>query len=452
LRAIFLRFHGNDPVKNGRTYPPHCKRKITTMIARSLCCLLATLLLNSFLQAENWPQWRGANGDGISTAKGIPAEFGPDKNIIWKLPMPGPGSSTPAIWDKTMFLTSLDNGEVVLMAISTDGKELWKRPLGKATINARNGEGNDASASPATDGKHVYVFAGTGFLGAFDFSGKEVWSFNVQERYKKFNIQFGMHSTPVLEGDRLYVQALHTDQQLVFAVDKLTGKEVWKIERQSDGRAECPHSYTSPVLWKKGDNAYLIVHGNDYATGHELATGKEIWRLGELNPKGAKYNPTLRFVASPLATPNLIIVPTAKSGPVVAMKPDAMGMITAGSSSELWRMKANTPDVPSPLLVGDLVFLCRETGNLICLDAKTGQEYYNQRTFNGRYRASPVYVDGKIILICRDNGVVTVVEASKEFKLLATNRMQDDMTASPAFFDNKLVLRGHKYLYCIGQK
>src|SRR5262249_41384896 len=153
----------------------------------------------------------------------------------------------------------------------------------------RNDEGNQASPSPSTDGKRVYVFAGTGDLACFDFEGNEVWKFNVQDRYGKFEIWHGMHVTPLLHGDRLYHSLLHSNGWWVIALDKNTGKEIWKVNRQTDARQECEQSYASPCLWTSGGEEYLVIHGCDYTTAHRLTDGSEIWRLGNLNPK-ATYN------------------------------------------------------------------------------------------------------------------------------------------------------------------
>src|SRR5207248_1791668 len=131
-------------------------------------------------------------------------------------------------------------------------------------------EGNGASASPSTDGAHVYAFTGTGDFACFDFDGKEVWRFNTQERYGRFNTEHGLHTTPLLYRDRLYMQLIHTDGAWVVALDKATGKEAWKVERKSDGRGECKDSYASPCLGSNGKEAYLITHGNDYTIGHRL--------------------------------------------------------------------------------------------------------------------------------------------------------------------------------------
>src|SRR5262249_14010243 len=160
-----------------------------------------------------------------------------------------------------------------------------------------------------------------------------------------------------------------------------------------DAYAENEHSYCSPFVWRKGGEAYLVVHGNDYCTAHSLDDGKEVWRLTGLNPQrpGANYHPTQRFVASPVVTPDLLVVPTAKTGAVGGVKPDARGTISRGGAGEQWRLSQNTPDVPCPLVHGGLVYLCRETGMLICLDAQTGQELYAVQNHRARYRASPVF-------------------------------------------------------------
>ena len=408
----------------------------------------------STLRAENWPQWRGPTCDGISTETPLPVEWSAEKNILFTLDLPGMGSSTPAVWGDRLFLTSEAGSDIVLMAVGTTGasrgKILWRHPFGSATAKARNDEGNGASASPCTDGKFVWAFAGSGELVCCDFAGTEIWKMNLQKQYGKFDNQFGMHSTPVLHDGHLYLQLIHSGAAWVVKLEAATGKEVWKINRKSDGRAENEHSYASPVLWTDGTNAYLVTHGNDYAIAHDLEDGHEIWRLGDLNPKSS-YNPALRFVASPVAVKDLIVVPTAKSGPVVGVKPSATGMIRAGGAGEHWRMSRNTPDVPSPLVHDGLVYLCRETGVLICLDAKNGKELYSQRTHTGRYRASPVYGDGKIYLTCRD-GTVTVVQAGAEFKSLATNRLPVQVSASPAISDGVIYLHGFEKLYAIGRK
>lgn len=413
-----------------------------------LCCLVSVLTAAA-VHAGEWPQWRGANFDGISNEKGLPAEFGEGRNVVWKLEMPGMGCSTPAVWGDRIFLTSEDGADVVLLCVSTSGQNQWKRRIGSSTRKARGDEGNGATSSPCTDGRHVWAFAGSGELTCHTIAGEPVWNFNVQERYGRFRIQFGMHSTPTLYGDRLYMQTLHTEGQWVFAVDKLTGKEVWKIDRKAEtpNNWESAHGYASTTLWKKGDDAYLIVHGNDYTTGHSLSDGSEIWRVGDLNPFERR---DWRFVSSVAASEDLIVIPTCKNGPTAAIRPDAKGTLKAGSDGELWRIKATT-DVPSPLIHDGLVTVCRSEGQVLCVEAKTGKILYEERGYNSRHRASPVLADGKIYLTAR-NGTINVIDAGPTYKQIARNKLDDEFAASPAVAGGRIYLRGFKSLYAIGAK
>jgi outer membrane protein assembly factor BamB len=424
------------------------------------CLILSCILLVGLAaagHAENWPEWRGPSRDGISRETHLPAVWGKDKNIAWIAPMPGMGSSTPAVWGDRIFLTSEDgSGGVALVCLDTSGKQLWKTPV-KASAKQRymRGEANNASASPATDGKHVYAFFGTGDFVCCDFAGNIVWRFDAQQRYGKFRIQHGIHITPVLDGDRLYLSLLHSNAWLVLAVDKKTGDEIWKVRRESDATDECEQAYSSPVLWRNGKAEYLVVLGCDYCTAHSVKDGAEIWRVGDLNPKN-RYNRAFRIIATPAASADLIVVPSARDGPIIGVKPQATGKVEIGGPFEQWRQPSKrTPDVSAPLIHDGLVYICRqysprEAPVLICLDAKTGKELYNQKIHESRYRASPVYADGKIYLVARD-GWVTVVKAGPKFEVLATNRLPDEITASPAISGGRIYLRGFNALYAISE-
>jgi outer membrane protein assembly factor BamB len=288
-----------------------------------------------------------------------------------------------------------------------------------------------------------------GELACYDFAGKEIWRFNVADRYGKLNIAFGMTSSPVLDGDRIYLQLLHTGAKLVVALDKATGKDIWQAVRPSDARDECLHSYASPIVYRDGQREFLLTHGSDYIVAHNLRDGAELWRCGGLNSP-SKYNATLRFVASPAAIPGLIVVPSAKNGPVLGLTPAGAGNITGDAKTHTWVREQNTPDVPSPVISDGLVYLCRENGVLICMDAKTGEEIYQERCYSDRYRASPVAADGKIYCVSR-KGVATVVKAGRTFEKLAENDIGDAVSASPVISNGKIYLRGFENLYCIGK-
>jgi outer membrane protein assembly factor BamB len=421
----------------------------------SMIGLLILGCLAAPARAENWPQWRGPANDGISHETGLPTKWSKDQNVAWKLPLPGAGGSTPVVWGDHIFLTSVaeDNEKLLLVCAGTDGKLLWQKVLGGGNRVARGDEGNLASPSPSTDGKHVWAFVGSGDLGCYDFDGKEVWKTNLQDRYGKFNIQFGLSSTPVLDGERLYLQLIHGDgnpktrEAVVVALDKATGAEVWKQSRASEAHTENEHSYASPILYRDSKREFLLTHGADYIVAHSLEDGHELWRAGGLHPPD-RYDPTLRLVASPVAVPGLIVVPSAKRGRLLALSPEGSGNITDSKEFVLWT-HPRTPDVPSPIVHNGLVYLCREDGILICLDAKSGEKLYEQRMHSHRHRASPVYADGRIYCTARD-GVISVVKAGREFELLATNEMGDDISSSPAISNGRIYLRSFGALWAIG--
>jgi outer membrane protein assembly factor BamB len=415
------------------------------------CCICQQQIL-----ADQWPNWRGPGSDGICREKNVPYEWSATKNIAWKVPLPGPGGATPVIWDDRIFLSSTDaSGRLLLIAFKTDGKEAWKQVVSEGNKNVRGDEGNSASASPATDGKHVWVFFTNGILGCYTVEGKEVWKFDVQERYGKFNIQFGLTSTPVLNQGVLYQQLIHGDgnaktrEACVIALDASTGREIWKVDRPSDAHTENEHSYASPVLYDDGNQKFLLTHGADYVVAHDLKDGRELWRCGDLNKK-SKYDPTLRFVSSPAVAKDLIVVPTAKQGPIVALKPNGHGDITNNADLHWWT-SPRTPDVPSPLIYGDHVYLCMENGDLAILKAKTGEQLDYQRTHRQRHRASPVYADGRIYLTARD-GVTTVVKAADKVETVAENDLGEDISASPAISKGVIYLRTFQHLWAVKQK
>jgi len=411
--------------------------------------LLFFLLLTPLSQADNWPHWRGPNHDGVSAEKGLPVEWSEEENVAWKLALPGGSSATPVVWGGKIFLMAQDEKQISLLCVSTTGKMLWTSKVAESRGKSK-GEKSFASPSPSTDGKRVYTMTGTGEVVAFDFDGQEVWRFNAQERYGKFRYGFGYHTTPLLYAGQLYLQLIHSGGAWVVAIDVTNGKESWKIERASDGVAECEHSYTSPCLWRDDKQARLITHGNDYAIAHRLTDGKEIWRVGDLNPKD-QYNRTLRFVSSPVAVPGLIVVPSAKGRGVVGVRPNATGLIMSGAKGEKWRLTRGTPDVVSPLIFGQEVYLNRENGSVICLDAATGEQHYSERAHAQTYRASPVAADGKIYVTARD-GTVSVIKAGAQFEVLFKNKIKDQLTASPAIAGGRIYLRGFEALYAVGKK
>ena len=417
---------------------------------------LLTVLVTAVLQAENWPQWRGPRLNNISGEKNLPATWSQTENVAWRLPLPGQAGSSPVVWGNRVFVTSVEGEKLLLICISTDGQELWRRTVGTGNQSVRGDEGNYASPSACTDGRHVWSMMGTGDIACYDMEGNEVWKFNLQDRFGEFDIQFGMASTPVLHGDRLYLQLLHGDgranthEAVVAALDKYSGETVWKQPRVTGAHTENEHSYASPVLYDDSQRQFLITHGADFTIAHDLNDGHEIWRCGDLNPHDdpeRRYHPTLRFVSSPAVAPGIIVIPTAKEYPTFAIRPTGRGLITMNSPEFLWQYE-ETPDVPTPLIHGGLVYLCMEDGNLHVLEAESGEEVYKTRTHVMRHRASPVYADGKIYLTARD-GKITVVKPGREFEIIAQNDLGEPITSTPAVSDGTLYLRSFDALWAI---
>lgn len=419
--------------------------------------LIGLSVSTNSVRAENWPQWRGPKNNGISNETNTPTKWSKTENVAWRLPMPGPAGATPAVWGERIFLTSVDkgSGDLLLMCVGTDGKEKWRQVMASGNKDVRGDEGNSASNSPSTDGAHVWAMMANGVIGCWTVEGSEVWKFNLQDRYGKFNIQFGMTSSPVLDGDQLYLQLIHGDgnaktrEAVVVCLDKKTGKELWKRDRPSDAIAENEHSYASPVIYEEGKTKFLLTHGADFIVAHDLTDGHELWRCGNLNAK-TKYDPTLRFVASPVVSKGIIVVPTAKGAPVIALKPDGKGDITENAALHLWK-HAKTPDVPSPLIHNGLVYLCMQDGQVHLLDEKSGEQVYLKRAHNDRYRGSPVYADGKVYLTAR-GGVVTVIKAGRDYEVLAENDLGEPISASPAIANGTLYLRSFEALWAIRTK
>ncbi len=429
-------------------------------------CFTVSLLFSRYAYSENWPQWRGANSDGISLEKNIPTTWSKSENVAWRTPMPGQAGATPCVWDNQIYVTSAEGSDLVLLCLSAlDGKIRWKRTIGTGNQDARAGEGNSASPSPSTDGQHVWVFFGTGKLACFTKEGEEVWKLDVGERFGKLDIQFGMTSTPVLDGDALYMQLIHgrmnrqdqTRTGKVIKLDKLTGKTAWEMERVTDAQFECKHSYASPFMYDGKNAKFLVVHGADCTTGHELKTGQEIWRLGMLNGTtklNAKPNDsTFRFVASPCVDPksNTIIIPTAKEGPVIAViATELSGDCSEKASVVKWNLP-RTPDVSIPLVVDGLAYLLNKDGQLQCVELATGNEIYMNRTYTGQHRTSPTFADGHIYYGSND-GHVTVVKAGRDFKIVSTIDMGEAITASAIVSNGTLYIRSYEALYAIKYK
>ncbi|MPZ19296.1 MAG: PQQ-binding-like beta-propeller repeat protein [Luteitalea sp.] len=416
---------------------------------------LATIA-SATLVAGNWPQWRGPSLDGVSTDTGLPTTWSPTENVAWKLPLPAFSGSTPIIWDDLVFLnvaTERATGEIHLWAVDRNKQDVvWKRPLSGG--NRIGNKQNMSSPSPVTDGEHVWVMTGTGVLKAFDFSGKELWSRDIQKDYGELGLQFGYASSPLLHDDSLFVQVLHgmqtDDPSYLLRIDTMTGRTVWRTERPTDAQIESPDSYTTPALLQHDGKAEIVTTGGNVITGHDPETGQEVWRADVLNPTDET---NYRIISSPVIAAGLIIAPS-RVKPLVALRPGGAGDVS--TSHVAWTFDRG-PDVPSPVSDGKYLYLVRETGIVFCLDVKTGDVVYGpERLPSDFYSASPVLADGKIYATGESTGVTTVFRAGPKFEVLASNSFDDPCApyclSSIAVSQGQLFIRTDANLWVVGSR
>jgi outer membrane protein assembly factor BamB len=272
---------------------------------------------------------------------------------------------------------------------------------------------------------------------------------DIQKDYGRFGLNWGYASSPLMHGDSLFIQVLHgmktDDPSYLLRIEKSTGKTLWRVERPTDAIRESPDSYSTPALLRYKDREEIVVTGGDCVTGHDPATGKELWRADGLNPEN---NANYRIVASPLVYDDIIYAST-RVRPLLAIRAGGSGDVT--QSHRLWEFR-NGQDVPTPVTDGKYFYVINDMGIVWCLDAKTGQEIYgSQRLKPGTYSASPVLADGKIY-ITNEDGLTSVIKAGPQFEILAENALNDYCLSSPAISDGQIFLRTTQFLYCIGRR
>ena len=408
-------------------------------------CLIAALA--SPVMAGNWPNWRGPDQNGVATGSGFPTEWSETKNVAWKIELPGKGSSTPVVWGEQIFLTSGADGQNALLSFNRQGKEQWRVLVGKE----RPGKSKKASGSNpscVTDGEHVFAYFKSGDLACVDFKGQIVWQTNLQDKYGEDTLWWDLGTSPVLTKAHCVVTVMQTGPSYLVAFEKATGKVIWKEDRNLGAPEEAAQSYSTPVVLSEKGKETLVVLGADHVTAHDAANGKELWRVGGLNPTGHKY---FRSIASAVVHNGIVVAPYARMESVTAVKLGGSGDVTA--SHVAWTMKGNGSDVPTPTAADGRVYILNDKGTLSCLNIETGTEIWSgqpEKNRNG-FSASPILADGKIY-ITREDGKTFVLAQGGEFKVLAGNELDGTQTvASPVFVDGKILIRTDTHLYCIGQ-
>jgi outer membrane protein assembly factor BamB len=420
-------------------------------MSRNHLILIAVILVTwapRDIVADNWPQWRGPELNGVSHETNLPVRWSATEGIAWKLALPAWSGSTPVVWGSRVFLNVAEGPGLFLWCVDrANGAVAWKRPLAPGNRQIR--KQNMSSPSPVTDGRSVWVMTGTGILKAFDIDGKERWTRDIQRDYGPFGQLYGYGSSPLLFEGSLYLQVLHgshtAEPSYLLRIEGTTGRTIWRVERQTHARQESPDAYTTPAVARLGTRTDIVVSGADVVTGHDPATGAEIWRAEGLNPTGEGI---YRIVASPSVNDGVIYAPS-RERPLLAIKAGGRGDVSR--SHVLWQFMSG-PDVPTPVGDGRYLYVINDRGIMWCLDAKTGTpRYERQRLRPSTYTGSPVLADGKIY-ITNEDGLTSVVQAGPKFEVLAENDLGEYTLSSPAVSDGQIFIRTDKGLYAIGQR
>jgi outer membrane protein assembly factor BamB len=396
----------------------------------SIIMMKTLLFLSLLFLSSDWPEFRGPTGQGHSDERGLPMVWSETKNVRWKTAIPGRGWSSPAIQGDRIWLTTATEEGKSLRAISVDRNtgailqnvEVFRlKSLGN--LNAKNSQ---ASPTPALEGDRVYLHFGAFGTACLTQSGAVVW----KTRLDYDNGQHGPGGSPVIYDDLLILSCDGQETQYVVALDKLTGKVRWKKFREGY------QAYTTPLVVRLPAGDQVISPGAFRAVSYEPRTGKELWQVS--------YGDGFSNVPRPVYGNGLIFICTGFQQPsLLAVRLDGRGDVT--KSRVAWTLKRGVSLTPSPLLVGDELYMVSDNGIASCIDAKTGAPHWQVR-LGGNHSASPIYADGRIYFLSEE-GESVVITPGKEFKELARNQLDGPTLASMAVSGGSIFVRSQTHLY-----
>jgi outer membrane protein assembly factor BamB len=416
---------------------------------------LVGTLLSSFAHSEStWPQFRGPSMQGVSDATDTPLEWSEDKNVTWKTPIHGKAWSSPVILGKQIWLTTATEDGRKLSVICVD-KESGKIVRDIKVFDVEKPQychpfNSYASSTPVIEPGRIYVTFGSPGTACIDTeTGKVIW----ERRDFLCNHYRGAGSSPAVFGNLLLMNFDGSDYQYIVALDKSTGKTVWKTDRsidyqdlEADGKTiqregDMRKGFSTPRIWNVAGRPLIVSLGSKAFYAYEPKDGKEVWRI--------EYRGSHSGSATPIIGDEFLYYCTGLGNEsLFAVKPGGQGVI--GDTHVAWRVKQNVPGKPSPLLVDGHIYMTDDAGIASCIDAKTGAEIWKGR-LDGNYSASPIFAAGKIYF-CDEDGVTKVIAPGKTFKILAENELDAGFMASPAVADNALFLRTKTHLYRIEKK
>lgn len=426
-----------------------------------LSCLAMVVLFVGASVGADWPEFRGPQGNGHAVAKDLPLHWSDKVNVRWRTEIAGRGWSSPVIEGDRIWMTTAIEipltdeerakleankggepttmvGRLKLRAIGVDrtsGKVVLDRELLEVSkpdpVHALN---SFASPTPVIENGRLYCHFGTNGTVCLDTKTQQIVWTNEELRIRHEN---GPGSSPILWGDLLIVHCDGSDLQYIVAIDKHTGKIAWKTDRTGklNENPQLKKAYGTPLVVNVDAKPLLLSPGADWLYAYDPSTGKEAWRLS-YEAQG------FSIVPRPVAGHGMLFFSTS------FMQPEILAVKLGGKQSEIaWRFKKQAPQMPSPLLVGDELYLVSDKGIATCVDAKTGEVHWSER-LGGNFSSSPIYADGRIYVGNRE-GNTFVIAPGKTYKLLATNTLEGSIMAAPAAIDQLIYLRTDKALYAL---
>jgi outer membrane protein assembly factor BamB len=387
--------------------------------------------------ARYWARWRGPSGQGLVDGKSYPDTWSATDNVVWKVPVPGSGNSSPIVWRDQIFLTTAaDNGNQasILAYRRSDGQRLWEAVVPAGQPDRPHNKNGYASATVSTDGQRIYAsFGGRGLM-AVDMGGKQIWHTPIG-RVENYH---GPAGSPLLYKNSVILYQDQRGGSFVAAFDKATGKQLWRTSRDAQV------GWGTPIAIRVGDHDELIVHSQNRVVAYNPDSGAELWRCG---------GNTFEVIPTPVVGYGMLFCASGRAGPTLAIRPGGTGDVT--STHVAWTTPRGSPFVPSPILYGDLLYTINDMQSIVsAFDARTGTNLWQGRlgvaTREG-FSASPVAVDGKVFFT-NDEGETFVLRAGKTFDLMHVNRIGERTLASPALVDGRWYIRTAQNLYAIGAK
>jgi outer membrane protein assembly factor BamB len=409
------------------------KTMTSWIILAAVECVLVTSV-----SAEPWPGWRGPRGDGTCIEKNIPLDWDP-ATAIWKTTIPGQGHASPIVWgDRICTVTATpETKERILLCLNrADGRIIWQQTVVTGPLEKINKENSYASSTPATDGKTVFVSFRVGddiVMAAYELTtGKQLWLVRPGTHVG----EWGYSNEPVLFEDKVILDGDSKGDSFLVALDKASGKEVWRVNRTNKGI-----SYSAPMIRELGGRLQLIQCGDRRVAGFDPKTGKEFWFVD---------GPSQEFAATPAYSEKAGLIFASSSWPkqvLVAIRPDGTGDVT--NTHVAWSDTRGGPYVPSMMVFGDYLLTVNNGGTAFCFEAATGKVLWEEKL--GRHHSSPIRLGDRIYWI-NDDGQINVFRPGPKFDRVAQFQLGEPCYASPAISDGQVFLRGFTHLFCLGRK